>query len=501
MFAPNLKYTIYCPKCWFSDDWDPRDFGRDYDFTRPFFEQYSELLRKAPLQGLSLGNESMESSPYNNHAVHLKNCYLLFESMENENCAYGFFVIQSYNVLDCSLIVSSNNCYDVMNAYRVSNSAGCRGQLTESIDCFFLRDSDNCQNCFGGANLKNKQYVMFGQQLTKEEYQQERAKYDLGSYKGYLAAQRKAEEFWNTQTVKAHYEGMTQDCSGNYIFQSKNCKECYEVIGVENCKYMFMNLAPPQNDSYDISASAGPLELLYEGNVVGQGCSSCKFIKDIGVGASNIEYSNGSWSGSNQFGCVSARRMSYCILNKQYDEESFNELKTKIKKHMDEMPYVDKRRNIYKYGEFFPIELSPLPYNDSLASIFFPLEKAEALASNYGWQEREDNKHSVTLDAASIPDHINDAHESILNEVIGCIECGRGFRIIKQEYDFLKANKFPLPRKCPLCRVRQKMNAWAENLTTITKSCSRCGEKIETSVKYKSRDNILCLDCYKKEIL
>jgi len=42
-YAPEYAGLVYCQKCWWSDEWDQLASGRDYDFSRPFFEQYREL--------------------------------------------------------------------------------------------------------------------------------------------------------------------------------------------------------------------------------------------------------------------------------------------------------------------------------------------------------------------------------------------------------------------------------------------------------------------------
>jgi hypothetical protein len=91
------------------------------------------------------------------------------------------------------------------------------------------------------------------------------------------------------------------------------------------------------------------------------------------------------------FGCAKLRHKKYCILNKQYSKEEYYEMVEKVKKHMNEMPYVDKKGRVYKYGEFFPAELSPFGYNETLAHDFFPLEKEEAeqLLSQQERQYRE----------------------------------------------------------------------------------------------------------------
>ena len=49
---------------------------------------------------------------------------------------------------------------------------------------------------------------------------------------------------------------------------------------------------------------------------------------------------------------VKLKQKKYCILNKQYTKEEYEKLVPKIKKHMNEMPYIDKKGRIYKYGEF-----------------------------------------------------------------------------------------------------------------------------------------------------
>src|SRR3989344_8964157 len=48
IYSPDSEMTVYCVKCWWSDKWDPKDYAQDYDFSRPFFEQFHELQRKVP---------------------------------------------------------------------------------------------------------------------------------------------------------------------------------------------------------------------------------------------------------------------------------------------------------------------------------------------------------------------------------------------------------------------------------------------------------------------
>ncbi|MBU1911075.1 hypothetical protein KKG16_01530 [Patescibacteria group bacterium] len=40
-FQPNQTFPVYCRDCWHSDKWDTLSYGRDYDFSKPFFEQFA----------------------------------------------------------------------------------------------------------------------------------------------------------------------------------------------------------------------------------------------------------------------------------------------------------------------------------------------------------------------------------------------------------------------------------------------------------------------------
>ena len=89
MYDPEQSYMVYCSSCWWSDNWDPLATGRDYDFSRPFFEQFQELFRAAPTSHLWTTHTTMVNSDYNNLAGYLKNCYMVSHADHNEDCSYA----------------------------------------------------------------------------------------------------------------------------------------------------------------------------------------------------------------------------------------------------------------------------------------------------------------------------------------------------------------------------------------------------------------------------
>ena len=52
MYPADVPYPVYETEAWYGDGWDPYQYGRDYDFSRPFFEQTLnsiETPQKQPL--------------------------------------------------------------------------------------------------------------------------------------------------------------------------------------------------------------------------------------------------------------------------------------------------------------------------------------------------------------------------------------------------------------------------------------------------------------------
>ena len=82
----------------------------------------------------------------------------------------------------------------------------------------------------------------------------------------------------------------------------------------------------------------------------------------------------------NCFGCVGLKNKSYCIFNKQYSKQEYNELVPKIIEHMKHphpQPLSHRERVAEERGEFFPARYSPYAYNETNAYDYFPLSREE----------------------------------------------------------------------------------------------------------------------------
>ncbi|MFH1838287.1 MAG: hypothetical protein ABH808_02210 [Candidatus Kuenenbacteria bacterium] len=128
---------------------------------------------------------------------------------------------------------------------------------------------------------------------------------------------------------------------------------------------------------------------------------------------------------------------------------------------------------IYRYGEFFPSELSPFCYKETIAQEYFPLTKEQAIEKGYSWKESEERNIIPDIKTNEIPDHIKDVKDDIVGKIIQCEhaelksdgtltancneQCSTAFKIIPQELEFYKKMNLPLPRLCPNCRHYQRI--------------------------------------------
>ncbi|MBI4159893.1 hypothetical protein HY504_01875 [Candidatus Wolfebacteria bacterium] len=521
MYSADKSCRVYCPPCWWSDGWNALDYGRDYDFSRPFFEQFNELWREVPLLGLSLDLTAINESPYCNHAGNIRKCYFLFDANYSEECLYGYYIVNSKNCVDSFFTGSCELTYDCVHAFKDYNAR----HMEWSIFCndsSFLLNCKNCQNCFASVNLWSKHYHIFNKPYTKEEYSEKIKEFDLGSFRNYEEMKAKFREHALKYPVRTFWQDFSQNVSGLLVFESKNCHHCFEVVGGEDCKYCSF-LQPKIRDCYDFSSWGDNAELIYEAGVVGGGARNIKFGEETGLGLYDATYVKLATSSSDLFGCISVLKKQYCILNKQYSKEDYEKLVPQIIEQMNALPYTDKQGRVYRYGEFFPPELSPFAYNETRAHQFFPLTKEETLAQGYKWKDSEPSQYKASVDARDLPDHIRDVKDSILEESIGCVSCLRAFRLIPQELAFYRRMNVPLPRKCFFCRLDEKIKDHPKPYELWKRKCQcsggasengtyknaaphfhggeHCPNKFETSYSPERPEIVYCEACYQAEVV
>lgn len=479
-YPPELKFSIYEDRDWWSQEhWDPLSYGKDVDLDRPFLSQIFEIFSKTPKMATFAIN--MINSEYAGNADDLKNCYLLFNSNHTEDSAYGNGVDFSKNCYDNSHIKKSERCYGsfwVTNCYETIFSAQC-------IDCIAVWCSKNCRdlnNCFGCVNLRSKQYCIWNEQYTREEYESRLHAMRLDTWTGLQEAREKTQEFWLRYPHK-NIQGIKNiNVSGEYISHSKNVQKSYLVRESENLKYVQYAQVPSSRDCMDGSLIGSGSELFYEVAICGWGSSNLKFCWDCWDGGRELEYSiSCGRSAVNCFGCVGILKQQYCILNKQYTKNEYIALREKIIEHMNAIPYVDKGGRVYKYGEFFPPEFSPFAYQDTIVPEHFLMGEEAVEKFGARWRAAPRAEYQVTMSANQIPNAIQDVGKEIVKELIECASCKRAYRIIETELQFFKQLNIPLPRMCVDCRHNARI-AWRNRAKLYSRCCHCAGEKSENAV-------------------
>ena len=222
----------------------------------------------------------------------------------------------------------------------------------DSRNLWFCRGCVGCNDCFGSTNLRKSSYCIFNKQYTKEEYEKEIKKMKLNTFSGLKEVREKSRAFWDTQPVKYHQGLRNLNSTGSYVTDCRNVNDSYLIRESENMRFCQYMQIPGNKDNYDVANWGEHTELSYETIECGENSYHNKFSRNCWPNSKNIEYSVHLFSCSDCFGCVGLKKKQYCIFNKQYTKEEYGKLVPKIRKHMDEMPYIDSQGIIYKYGDY-----------------------------------------------------------------------------------------------------------------------------------------------------
>ncbi len=488
---PDVPHKVYRQDIWWSDKWDPKSYGRDYDFSRSFFEQFRDLMQDVPWPSLMTEYTTLTESDYCNGAASLKNCYLCFKIDRAENCGYLNTITDAKECYASTFLNNSELCYDTVvanKAYRVLYSQDC----DDCHDVYFSQDLVGCSDCFGCTGLRGKRYYMWNQPYSKEEYEKKLKEFDLGSRKVVEELKAKVREVSLAVPRKAIHGRSNVDSSGDYLWNCKNAHDCFMATNGENIRYCYLQKAGPLANCYDYSLFSTKAEWIYESTWVGINVNNVKF-GFWDYKCHDLEYSAGCHGSGNLFGCVGVRSGEYCILNKQYSKEEYLELVPKIKEQMMNVGYTDAHGRKYFYGEYFPTEFCPWRYNESNAFEWFPKTKKEALRDGYAW--RDPDVRDYQEGTMEVPDNIKDTGDAILKAVLKCDDCGKNYLVIRPELEFYRQLSIPVPRNCPLCRDLDRIKR-LNPMVIFDRTCAKCGKDIQTSYAPDRPEIVYCEECY-----
>jgi hypothetical protein len=495
VYSPDKKVTVYCQECWWSDKWDPLKYGREFDTSKPFFEQFRELKGAAPKAALM--NVKSENSEYTNLADGNRNCYLTFLAGNNEDVYYGYYTDNSKSCTDVAFLVFSELCYEGINlgrCYNIRWSINCH----DCRDSHFIEDCEFCSDCILSSCLSHKKYFYKNEQLSKEEYEKVKIEFlagletRLGEYK------KEFREIIISRPKKFSQMLRSENCSGEDIYDSKNCKRCFMMANCEDCKYCYGMFST--KDSHDISGFGNTGELLYQGTNIGLGTARCSFISFAYQLADSL-YCDHCYYATDLFGCVGVKNhKKYCVLNKEYSKDEYEKTIAKI---------IEKMQGDGEWGEWFSNDTSAFGYNETIANDYYPMRKEEASKLGFKWQ---DDDFSIKFDGApyepkTIEEYAKseDLQQELLNGILKCEVTGRPYKITPQELAFYIKNKIPIPRQHFETRFTERFNQ-INHVKLYHRQCDcekpdhdhqgRCKVEFETSYPPEKPEKVYCEKCY-----
>ena len=356
-YRSDAVHPVYCTDCWWGDKWDASKYAMEIDVNKPFFEQYKELINKVPRLGLAVVTSRAINCDFCNYVDFAKNCYLCYGSVQVEDCMYGN-PYESKDCVDSFLVRESELCYECVDCEKMYNSDFCQS-CEGCTDCVACYECQGCNDCIGCTGLKRQQFCIANKKYSKDEYFEKKKILKLNTVDGL----NKANEYLAEQKLKFPHRASrilkSEDCTGNFIVNSKNARYCFDVKKLWDCAYCAQVI--DGKDSYDVNYCEY-FELCYE-HIGFDENYNVKFSL-ISGNCKNCDYTDFCQSCTDLFGCISMRNAKYCILNKVYEKEEYEKIVSELKKKMTEHG---------EYGEYFPMEISPFKYEESVAEDYFPV--------------------------------------------------------------------------------------------------------------------------------
>ncbi len=446
-YPPDSTYTIYSQPHWWSDTWNPLDYGRVFSSEKTITEQIATLWHDVPTPALDNAYLTTENSDYINGCGPSKDCYLTSNSAYNERCLYGWFIFHSSNILDSNYITNCEYCSHSQHLWK------CYGvhyswDVSECRDSRYIFSCQWSQNLLGCVGLKNQKYQIFNTPCTHEEFENTVKK---------LAQDRVFRKDFESRVQNLIQKVWLEPCAltgsvdstGDFCYDSKNAYESYNIGDCEDILYITDSFNT--RDSAHISMWWDRTTLSYDSI-------------DIGLNVSNIYFSTACWEWSRYnfyshkcnncqylFGCSWLRGRSYCIFNTQYTKNDWEEMVQKIIRQM---------QTEWTWWEFLDPTYAPFAYNESLGDIFAPISREVALSRWYRWSDREDvPPEGITkiIPGDRLPDTITWIPDDVLQWAIQCTKTGKLFQIQPLELEMLRRFSTPIPRIHPIERIKMRL--------------------------------------------
>lgn len=482
---PSSKIKVMTDKEWFAEDFSSTSI--EYDSGKPFFEQLDGLYKSIPvnsLRNLIEPTNSIASASFGDVGS-----YFVLAS-ETKNSLYS-----SDSVCEdsCEIFASGDvhNSYSIGMSKRIHNCQFVRDSY-ECLNSSFLFHCGNCEYCFGATNKKNKKYLWWDEQLSKEEWEKRFAEVDFSCRSKLDEYKQQYHDLVANAVWPENFNNRVTNCTGEYLFDSVNMSNCYLGVGNSQDQYWtaysylnsrdcaFTTVFSNCNDMYRTWLATKS--------------ANCKFCLAV-TQCDGLEYSINCYNCTNCFGCVGLQRKQFCIFNKQYAEDDYW-------KKLDEIKCTMLEKG--EYGKFYPLFMSHCYVLTSGSVLVYLSEKKDLEKLGATFFEPESNgavgkeleDTSKMRQAKDVPDCIDDFTDDWLNIPIYDEAVKRRFAYIKPEIEFYKRMKIAPPNNHFTERVKDLFRQSNSGVFEET-TCAKCKKKIQVARnKVFTNRKIYCKPCY-----
>lgn len=472
-------------------EWHAADFlgTQSINSSQSILQQLTQLVFSTPLpatfdNGSNRGSIGVEM-------IDAEDCYLGFGGLGMRRLDYYSIGSNSEDCVDVTNVNDIRECTQINHCDRLYR---CRYTL-ESYDCIngtFLFDCRNCEFCFGATNQRNKKYLFFNKQLSKEQWEDAVSRIDLCSYQVW---QQQYEAFQTLMREDAIWPERflvnCDDCQGDYLTRCVRVHEGFWQIDSKDCFWSPFNA---ENEDGYFTVWAGRISQSYSSVCVWEcqelrNCFGCEYSRQL-------EYCYRCLNCEYCFGCVGLKRQRFCIFNKQYSEEEYWKLVDALKCAM-----LDRG----EYGRFFSPACSPYGYQFAIGMLFSVYDEDELSLLGAPLFDKTassvvEAEHGVII-STNLPDSsLDPSAASFVSKPILDPISKRLYSITPREFAFYQKHQLPLPRQHPLERL------WAlcklsNAIFPVKGQCDNCSKSLSfhPNQTFASR-KVFCEPCYLRYI-
>lgn len=498
-YHSSSPFKVFDKDVWWGDSWDGLNFGKAFDFTRPFFQQYYDLMLDVPRP--SLVQAKNQNSDFTNDSNNNNDCYFIFTSDDNVNCHYGSY-IQCRDSMDCEDMTQCELCYDSLFCTTCHTALGCES-CANCSNIYFSSNLVNCHNCIFCFGLRDKRNCIFNTEVSPDVFMTFILQRQLFRRRNYQKSKEMFNMFLETTPQRYMYLLKTENSTGDRLVDCRDCENSFLSFNCVACSNLG-GYCSELKDCMDCWATAYGAEKSFENQTCLRG--GMNFVANFSNDCSSCYYIDNCQNCQNCFGCIGLKNKKNCILNKQYGHDEYIQLLPQVIEHL-------KKNN--EFGQFFPLWMSPYAYNTTVASVYYPLKKEEYFdllsvseklfvppsryKNGHLWLDvPEGSKDNVN--AVSPPDSLFEAkNDESINTIYYDIETKNPFKITGREMALYQMMKIPISNECFKTRYIKRFKRYNPR-KLYDRKCQKCAKPFKTTFPPDSPHIVFCSECFQNSL-